>query len=185
MANVSESVGETLLAAATEKVVHWHPGSPLPPELVTGHPSLDFEHRQLLACMTATRQVCQDLRHFRDCSTCIKPRRSQCESELVRLLGDLLAFIIDHFKTEEAIMRDSLLLVVDRDLCEAHMEDHAGISAAIQEIVASLASMETVAQLRELDDLLGRWITNHILLHDLMLARWVEREDSVLKHRRA
>ena len=41
----------------------------------------------------------------------------------------LLAFILDHFKHEEDVMRDSLLLTVDREVCQAHMEDHAAISA--------------------------------------------------------
>lgn len=159
----------------------WLPGGPLPAALETGHKSIDFEHRQLLACMIAARSVCEDLSGFKDCASCIEARRSLCENELVRLLGDLLSFILDHFKTEEEIMRDSLLIMVDRDLCEAHMEDHAAISLKIQQIVASLDSLHTVSLLRDLDCLLGQWITNHITMHDMMLMRWVERDDSALK----
>ena len=156
-------------------VTDWIPGAPLPPELETGHRTLDFEHRQLLACMTATRQICLDIRQFDSCSGCIPARRRQCETELVRLLGDLLSFILDHFKTEEQIMRDSLLLALDREVCEAHIEDHAAISSAVQKLVSALDNQMTVQLLRELDDLLGRWITNHVLMHDMLLVRWVER----------
>ncbi|RIX45101.1 MAG: hypothetical protein D3M94_13305 [Rhodocyclales bacterium GT-UBC] len=159
----------------------WMPGGPLPAALETGHKSIDFEHRQLLACMIAARSICDDFRGYRNCSGCIEARRALCENELVRLLGDLLSFILDHFKTEEEIMRDSLLIMVDRDLCEAHMEDHAAISSKIQQIVASLESHNTVNLLRELDGLLGRWINHHVALHDMMLMRWVERDDSALK----
>ncbi len=183
MGKVFDQATDVTGSAVEAVVVAWHSGDPLPAELATGHQGLDFEHRQLLACMSATRHVCMDLRGFKDCSRCIKPRQQQCETELVRLLGDLLAFILDHFKTEEEIMRDSLLLTIDRDVCEAHMEDHAAISTKIQEIVAALDSSRIVVQLRELDDLLGRWITHHILLHDMMLVRWIERDDSVFRKR--
>jgi len=97
------------------------------------------------------------------------------------MLGDVFAFILDHFKTEEMVMRDSLLLMVDRDVCEAHMEDHAAISSAVQKIVSSLDSQHIVSRIRELDALLARWETNHIALHDLILSRWIAREDSLLK----
>lgn len=163
-----------------DDVMPWLPGGPLPPSLSTGHKYIDFEHRQLLASMTAARLVCLDFHNFTDCTSCDSARRSLCESELVRLLGDLLSFILDHFKTEEEIMRDSLLLMVDRDLCEAHKEDHAAISAKIQEIVSALDSRHTLSLLRDLDALLGAWIAHHIAMHDMILARWVAREDSAL-----
>lgn len=172
-------VTDSPLTASGESMP-WLPGGPLPAALVTGHKAIDFEHRQLLACMTAARAVCMDFRSFTDCGNCIEARRALCDNELVRLLGDLLSFILEHFKTEEEIMRDSLLMMVDRDICEAHMEDHAAISAKIQQIVAGLDSMRTVGLLRDLDNLLGRWISNHITMHDLVLARWVSREDSVV-----
>lgn len=171
---------DSAMVFPTEPLV-WLPGGPLPAALETGHKSIDFEHRQLLACMIAARSVCDDFRGFKSCTGCIDARRTLCENELVRLLGDLLSFILDHFKTEEEIMRDSLLIMVDRDLCEAHMEDHAAISLKIQQIVASLDAFNTVNLLRELDSLLGQWITNHIAMHDMILVRWVERDDSALK----
>lgn len=163
-----------------DEIMPWLPGGPLPPSLSTGHKYIDFEHRQLLASMTATRQVCLDFLNFSDCANCGPGRRALCESELIRLLGDLLSFILDHFKTEEEIMRDSLLVMVDRDLCEAHKEDHAAISATIQEIVSALDSRHTVSLLRELDALLGVWIAHHIAMHDMILARWLARDDSAL-----
>ncbi|MBL8429472.1 MAG: hypothetical protein JNJ95_06245 [Dechloromonas sp.] len=77
-------------------------------------------------------------------------------------------------------MRESLLLLGDHDLCAAHMEDHAAISSTVQKIVSSLDHQQVVSQIRELDALLARWVTNHIALHDLMLSRWIAREDSFL-----
>jgi len=153
----------------------------LPPELLTGHRHLDAEHRLLLENISNLRRLCIDQVSFRHCANCHQAQRSHCESNLVSLLGDLLAFILDHFRTEEEIMRDSLLQMVNREVCEAHMEDHAAISGKVQEIVAALDPMNTVGLIRDLDGLLTRWVSSHIQMHDLLLVRWVEREDSVLR----
>ena len=77
-------------------------------------------------------------------------------------------------------MRDSLLMMVDRDVCEAHMEDHAAISAKVQEIVSALDIAQTPVLIGDLENLLESWVNNHIILHDLWLARWLQREDSML-----
>jgi hemerythrin-like metal-binding protein len=168
-------------AATHEEVSPWLLGGELPPELITGHKSIDAEHRLLLSCIAGLRKVCIDLVNAPHCGGCNQAVRSRCENELVALLGDLLAFILDHFKNEETIMRNSLFQMVDRDVCEAHMEDHAAISGKVLEIVASLDPMNSVGRIRDLDALLSRWIVNHIGLHDVLLVRWIEREDSVLR----
>jgi hemerythrin-like metal-binding protein len=153
----------------------------LPAGLITGHKLIDSEHHFLIAAIANVRKVCIDHVNLKDCTGCSHDRQQRCESDVVALLGDVFAFILEHFKTEEAVMRDSLLLMVDRDVCEAHMEDHAAISSTVQKIVSSLDSHHVVSRIRELDALLTRWETNHIALHDLILMRWISREDSLLK----
>lgn len=153
---------------------HWLSGIPLPVELHTGHKAIDFEHAQLLACMQTLRAVCNDFSRKEDCAACSQEKREGCEDSLVGLLGDLLAFIIDHFKTEELAMRDSLLMAMDAEVCQAHMEDHANISAKVQEIIMALEPLKTVGLLRELNGLLELWIKNHIQMHDALLGRWLE-----------
>lgn len=153
----------------------------LPAQLATGNPLIDTEHRLLLSCIANLRRICHLPSGMQDCAGCPQIEQDNCESYLVGMLGDLLAFILEHFKTEEAMMRDSLLLMVDRDLCEAHMEDHAAISGKVQQIVAALDPRHTARLIRELDALLSNWLTNHVALHDLLLTRWVEREDSILR----
>lgn len=155
----------------------------LPADLKTGHPLLDTGHAHLLACVEGLRRICIDHRNFRSCAGCGGGARVKCEDQLVSMLGDLLAFVLDHFKVETQIMRDSLLLVVDREICEAHMEDHAAISGKVLEIVAALDPLNTVGRIRQLDVLLEQWLNNHMALHDNILARWVEREDSVLRQK--
>jgi len=167
--------------AVSDITVHWSTTGELPPELVTGHKLIDFEHRFLIGAMANLRTVCRNHHELDDCHGCGAAVQQRCEADLIGLLGDVFAFILDHFKTEEAIMRDSLLLMVDRDVCEAHMEDHAAISLAVQEIVSALDPYHIVSRIRELDHLLTRWVTNHIGLHDLVLTRWISRDDSLLK----
>lgn len=169
------------VALATTEPVGWLANVDLPPELVTGHQVIDAEHRLLLSSISGLRRICVDQINRPHCGDCDSIARHQCELQLVAMLGDVLSFILDHFKTEETIMRDSLLKLVDRELCEAHMEDHAAISGKVQEIVAALDPMNNVRLIRELDHLLSRWVVNHIALHDMQLVRWVEREDSVLR----
>lgn len=153
----------------------WYPGVPLPAELATGHRIIDEEHRQLLGCMVSLRKICSDYAGFQNCHSCTDAMQKHCEGHLISLLGDLLAFIIDHFMTEEGVMRQSLLLLVDREVCDAHMEDHAAISTKVQEIVSALDHGHMVERIRELDQLLLQWINHHIALHDMSLVRWVER----------
>lgn len=153
----------------------------LPAELNTGLHLIDFEHKTLLSIMATLRQVCHDFSTNQDCTGCHVSSRNQCEGNLVSLLGDLLAFIMDHFHHEEKMMRDSLMVLFNRDLCDAHKEDHAVISDKVQQIVAALDPLQTPSLIRELDALLHRWVSNHIGLHDMWLARWIEREDSILR----
>ena len=170
--------GENALAEITD---YWQRTGCLPPELVTGHKLIDFEHRFLVSAIAALRRLCADLPSATDCRACGPDVQERCEKQLISMMGDLFAFMLEHFKTEEAVMRDSLLLMVDRDICLAHMEDHAEIAKKMQEIVMALDREHTVWRIRELDALLSRWMTHHIALHDLMLSRWISREDSMLK----
>lgn len=157
----------------------------LPAELLTGHETIDFGHDQLLACMQTLRSLCQEASAPVDCAACPTVTRAHCESRLVGLLGDLLAFILDHFKNEEMIMRDSMLQMVDREVCQAHMEDHANIAAKVQEIIVALEPLKTVQLLRDLDELLVRWVHNHAVLHDQLLCRWLASRAGELNYRQS
>ena len=151
-------------------------GKNLPAGLNTGNAELDFGHAQLLACIASLRKLCAYPTNS-TCNTCNGAQRGRCESSLIGLLGDLLIFILDHFQAEEQAMRDSLLYMIDRHVCEAHMEDHAQISHKIQQIVSAIDPSKTVVLVRELDHLLERWVTHHTVLHDQALERWMMRQD--------
>ena len=159
-------------------------GRNLPAGLNTGIAQVDFGHAQLLSCIAALRNLCAHPTN-NSCTTCDIAPQGKCEPALIGLLGDLLAFILDHFHIEEKAMRDSLLYMVDRHVCEAHMEDHALISEKIQQIVAAIDPSITVQQVRELEKLLVRWESNHIVLHDQALERWILRQDILANSQKA
>jgi hemerythrin-like metal-binding protein len=167
--------------ALSDEVAHWLAAGDLPAQLVTGHPLIDTEHRFLISAIANLRRICLDQVALKSCIACGKPMQERCEGNLIGLLGDIFSFILDHFKNEESIMRDSMLVIVDREVCQAHMEDHAEIAAKVQEIVSALDSQHVVSRIRELDALLSRWVTNHVVMHDLLLSRWVSRDDSLLR----
>jgi len=160
-------------------------GTSLPPSLNTGLAEVDFEHAQLFSSMASLRQLCSEYQTQSSCAACHESQRNNCENSLIGILGDLLAFILDHFHTEEKAMRDSLLYMFDRDVCEAHMEDHSLISEKIQQIVAALTPMQTVLQVRELDFLLQRWVSHHVVLHDQALGHWLARQDMLFLTQKA
>ena len=166
----------------SDEVAHWLGTGDLPPQLITGHAMIDHEHRFLIGAIANLRRICIDQTRLENCISCGQEQQVRCENHLIGLLGDVFAFILDHFKTEENVMRDSMLLVVDREMCQAHMEDHAEIAAKVQEIVAALDSVHIVSRIRELDALLARWVTNHVALHDMLLSRWAKRDGSLLRH---
>lgn len=157
----------------------------LPTALDTGNYLIDDEHRLLLGIMRDLRRVCIDPVGLITCSGCTSSRQNACEHEVVSMLGDLFAFILDHFSSEERIMRDAMMQVTDKELCDAHVEDHAAIAQKVQEIVSRLDSEHTVRRIRELDSLLARWIEHHIGLHDLMLVRWLNSEQGIDKDSRS
>lgn len=159
------------------------PAGGVPIVVQTGHRDIDREHAELFAALERARTICLDTQAFSSCATCSPACRSACERDLIDVLGTLLGFVLDHFKSEESIMRDSLLMMIDRDLCLMHMEDHAAISSLVERLVGGLDATPTVLLLRDLDSLLGGWMAQHIATHDVALVNWVEREDSALRSR--
>ncbi|MFZ2269713.1 MAG: hemerythrin domain-containing protein [Azonexus sp.] len=150
-------------------------------EFLTGNPTIDAEHQELYAILKMARSICVDMLALRNCAGCDVARRDHCESHLLKLLGDLLFSIVEHFKVEESMMRESLLIMVDHLQCELHMEDHAAISSKIERIIAALDTLPTVDLLREVEKVLASWVMNHIATHDMTLVNWIEREDSALR----
>lgn len=171
MQTMPVNAADPLGRQAQSRGLPFMPLAELPPALVTGSALIDNEHRLLLTIMKNVRQICIAPERLNDCRACGEPKQAACERDLISQLGDLFAFILDHFTTEERIMRDALLQLTDQAQREAHVEDHAAIAEKVQQIVAHLDRDQVVQRIRELDALLATWIENHIGMHDMMLVR--------------
>lgn len=150
-------------------------GQELPAGLETGNDRIDAEHRQLLTLTGGLRVICRDPDGLPDCSACTAGQQLNCEGRLIALLGDLFACMLEHFSSEELLMRDAHMQVGDAEHYAAHIEDHAAIAQKVQELVARLDIVHTVERIRELDGLLTRWVRHHVEMHDRLLVRWLAR----------
>lgn len=150
-------------------------GIELPASLETGNARIDAEHRQLILLMGGVRQICRDSLTLPDCTTCSAGQQLVCEGRLIGLLGDLFACMLEHFASEELLMRDTQMQFGDGAHCAAHIEDHAAIAQQVQGVIGRLDIVHTVERIRELDRLLGGWVRHHVEMHDLQLARWLDK----------
>lgn len=152
----------------------------LPPELACGNRLIDEEHRSLLESIDHLKRVCSDYRTVVDCQSCSDEHRRGCEHKLLRMLGDIIEFIIEHFEHEETLMRRTLLPIMNEPAYKEHVEAHANISAGVIGILSSLTPDITVEKIRDLELSLHGWLIGHIYQHDLPLADWLKRDDSML-----
>jgi hemerythrin-like metal-binding protein len=138
----------------------------------TGHAEIDLEHSLLLACVDRLNTVCRIPDSRCSCRDCLVRTQSECHADLGNLLGDLLMYLVDHFRTEETLMRSHGVARIAPDFCERHKEDHAAIALTIQELTASLDPLQTADLVRRLHRLLSYWLQDHIARHDAVLVRF-------------
>lgn len=137
------------------------------PRLLTGNSEVDCGHRLLLNAFERLSRTCSALERQADAAVGI------AMDEFVDLLGDLLAFLVDHFHAEEKLMKTCGLTVAEKDLCDRHMEDHAAISETVLRIVSTLDTPQTVPLVRQLHAVLEDWLEHHIAIHDAELVRLI------------
>lgn len=152
----------------------------LPTDWRSGHPLIDDEHQALLKVLQRLPEICESFLSKTDCHGCLPAAREACEARLVGLLGEVIEFVIEHFSSEEAIMRRSLLPALEPMRCEAHFEDHAEIMGRLTEILGALSPETTAGRIRDLNASLQHWLHDHILHHDQPLAEWLKRDEMLL-----
>lgn len=135
------------------------------PQLLTGDRQSDSEHRLLLSAMARLRELCVELGRQADGGGEIDT------GEVIDAVGDVLAFMVDHFYAEERLMKDACLDLYDRELCNRHREDHAAISEAVLRIICNRDEAGAPPLIRELQRVLERWLEHHMEIHDRLLVR--------------
>lgn len=143
----------------------------LPDALATGFAMIDEEHRQLKAAINRLRTICDDFDNKQTCAGCSVDRISACESSLLDCVSDLLGYVVEHFRTEENLMKDLGISMKHRERYLSHAEDHANIADRIALLARLTDQQLTVQAIADTAAVLSRWLDHHIQHHDVPMLQ--------------
>ncbi|OHC66768.1 MAG: hypothetical protein A2045_04395 [Rhodocyclales bacterium GWA2_65_20] len=145
------------------------------PTLTTGLPEIDQEHAFLLDLLTQLDTVCA-LTPNPDaaCADCTQAQRLSCELVLVSILSKALCFTVDHFTFEEKTMRWLPQSPERSAHCGAHIDDHEKISRELRDIALSIESSDIIRSGVELQEVIRRWLDEHVLNFDIPLVELLQ-----------
>lgn len=140
---------------------------PLPRALSTGIAMIDEEHRQLRAFIERLRSICDEFDSRQTCAGCSSDRISACESSMLDCVTDLLGYMVEHFRTEENLMRDLGISAKQHERYLMHAEDHANIADRVARLARPQDRLQTVRTIADTAGVLSRWLDHHIWHHDM------------------
>lgn len=131
-------------------------------EFLVGIPKVDEQHRKLLETINDLHLLLH---------TQVSPEKLK---DIIFFLNE---YVVEHFGTEEAMMKRSKHL--PEELREKHFREHRFFVDKIQEFTGVLETEAAIqnGQLLELFEFLGHWFANHILQIDKETAAYL-RQDS-------
>ena len=124
-------------------------------DFVTGVQEIDEQHMILVNTLN-------------EASTKLTSDNSQ--SVLLSFTGDLLAYALYHFETEEALMQQYDYQASDQMEMQQHLKEHRGFSQQVLAVREQLHAGKKV-EIPELLDFLYQWLADHILKTDKALAK--------------
>ncbi len=133
-------------------------------EFLVGIPKVDEQHRKLLDTINDLHLLLH---------TKVSPEKLK---EIVFFLNE---YVVEHFGTEEALMKESPHL--PPDLREKHFREHRFFVDKIQEFTGALETENSDEEgyLLELFEFLGRWFANHILKIDKETALYLRESEAI------
>ena len=131
-------------------------------EFLTGITKVDEQHRKLL-------DILNDV-HFL--------LHTQLDKEKIKeIIFSLNNYIIEHFTTEEELMKEKRKLI-PKDLYQKHISEHRFFVDKIQEFTSMLEieinEGNTSEYLLDLFSFLGDWFTHHILEIDKQTFQYIK-----------
>lgn len=137
----------------------------------TGHSEIDRQHEKLARLCSGLGSIClQREVEGAACVRCPVAQQRDCTDRLVRLLSDLMAFMVEHFAYESTLMR----LLPHTDECRRHIEGHQLAHAEVSERLSRLTERldrEDPKQLSlRLLKIINAWIGHHRDDFDVVLA---------------
>jgi hemerythrin-like metal-binding protein len=131
--------------------------------LKTGIELIDREHEHLLALEARLQPFCECEREL--CHACASPTREECDRTLSRHFGELLDYMVEHFRHEERLM-DCL----PREAARAHKFEHAEISDHFIKLIQFNKHTDMLVTPSELRSIVRDWLDRHIVEWDYPLA---------------
>lgn len=138
------------------RIVIAFPVSALPELLQTGIPSVDEEHRALMDHLASLLN---------------SPGETLDVSEFGESLSRLNSQLIDHFTSEEALMRS--IGVTGTELAR-HVDAHSQVIEQITQLSFDLMKRRRISREQVLTKVRG-WIVDHLTEHDLELRKYRKR----------
>jgi len=141
----------------------------------TGHPGIDAQHQQLSLLVADLNDICADAeRAVGDCPHCPEAYREICIDRLAGLIGELLGFMVEHFRYEENLMR--LLPSTPEALrhIREHKRAHAEVSTQLSALTFSLDEGDPLACAHRLQKVVEHWLGAHGQSHDQRLVGALE-----------
>ncbi len=139
----------------------------LPDAFITGDAIVDDEHRHLRQQIERLRSICAEYETRQTCQGCASEKISRCESVLLECISDLLAYMVDHFRAEENLMKRRGINQAHRERYLVHTEDHADIANHVAQLTHPRDPGLTVKTIAETTALISHWLDRHIVSHDV------------------
>lgn len=124
------------------------------------------EHALLHAHLHALVTDCAQLNSSEQCCNCKQGKVASCAERALQHVGELLAYMVGHFRHEELVMRRFNLPVTNPALFDNHVQDHGRLSEELSNLASELDDGNPLPQLRQLHTLMSDWLHQHISEHD-------------------
>lgn len=124
------------------------------------------EHALLHAHLHALVTDCAKLNSAEHCRNCETGKAEHCTDRALQHVGELLAYMVGHFRNEELVMRKFRLPATNPVLFDDHVQDHGRLSEGLSHLATELDDENPLPQLRQLRTLMSEWLHQHFVEHD-------------------
>lgn len=130
------------------------------------------EHAELVERLARLRKILACRPEHGRCQECESERIADCRNTSTEFMTDLLDYMQNHFRVEEAAMRRLDATLAEREVAAAHVEAHADMMERAVNLIRLAELQEERIAAR---DLIEDWLREHIATHDALLLdrlRW-------------
>ena len=124
------------------------------------------EHAELVDRLERLRKMLTCRPERERCGECKSGNIADCRDASTEFMTDLLDYMQNHFRVEEAAMRRLDATVAEQEAAAAHVEAHADMMERAVNLIRLAELQEERVAAR---DLIGDWLREHIATHDTLL----------------